>query len=154
MGTDKSHCYQKPRLDSTSVLLCSKVPIQCSSPPHCPCCGDSHSRTMDVSQDTQFCLSRAASLQLPGPVGWSFSSTCMKQGLQLHVWWHRWPTPQAQGATTSSGCVCVQTRIHFIQQSETQAEKTQEPGWDPYNCYIGVSLKKAMIHCFGNYQEM
>lgn len=85
--------------------------------------------------------------------GWGFSSTRTKQGLQLHLW-HRWPTPQARGAATSSGCVCVQTRIHFIQQSETQAEKTQEPGWDPYNCYIGVSLKKAMIHCFGNYQEM
>lgn len=36
--------------------------------------------------------------------------------------------PRALGAATSSGCVCVQTRIHFIQQSETQAEKTQEPG--------------------------
>lgn len=154
MGTDKiSPLPKTPDWILLQYYCAPNSPFSVPLPPAAPCCGDSHNRTMDVSQDTQFCLSRAASLQLTGPVGWGFSSTRTKQGLQLHLW-HRWPTPRARGPATSSGCVCVQTRIHFIQQSETQAEKTQEPGWDPYNCYIGVSLKKAMIHCFGNYQEM
>lgn len=85
---------RNPWLDSTSELLCSKFPIQCSSPCHWPCCRDSHSRAMDVAQDSQFCLSRAASLQLPGPVG---------LGFLIYMYEARPPTPSVTQVTNPTG---------------------------------------------------